>query len=153
MAIKEKSTPRLSELIEPEILQQIQDNFAKAIGMPTIIVDKEGTPIVKTTGLNDFCQLIRRTPQGALMCQEFDAKIEREAFTQKGSKIYTCNAGLCHFVAPIILKDIHLGSIGIEGTKILAPVDSSKIKRIANNLNLNPEELLSAFKNIKEFPL
>lgn len=34
MAIKEKSTPKLSELIEPDILQQIQDNFAKTIGMP-----------------------------------------------------------------------------------------------------------------------
>jgi len=152
MAIKEKSIPKLSELIEPAILQQIQDNFAKAIGMPTIIMDEEGTPIVKTTGLNVFCKLIRSTPQGALMCQEFDAKIERETFTYKGSKIYICDAGLCHFVAPIILKDVHLGSIGIEGARILAPGDSTKITQIASNLNLNPQELLSAFKSIKEFP-
>lgn len=147
-----KLTPKLSELIEVEILQQIQDNLAKALGMPIIIMDKEGTPIVKTTGLNDFCQLIRRTPQGALMCQEFDAKIETDSFTHKGSKIYICDAGLCHFVAPIILKDIHLGSIGIEGTRILTKMDSSKITRIANTLNINSQELLSGFKNIKEFP-
>ncbi len=152
MAIKEKSTPKLSELIEPTILQQIQDNFAKTIGMPIIIVDKEGTSVVNTTGLNDFCHLIRKTPQGALMCQEFDAKIERETFAQKGSKIYICDTGLCHFVTPIILKDTYLGSIGIEGVRILAPVDSSKIKMIASKFNLNPQELLSNFKDIKEFP-
>ncbi|MEW6608203.1 MAG: HD domain-containing phosphohydrolase [bacterium] len=150
MAVK---TLKLNELVEPEILQQIQDNFAKAIDMPTIIVDKDGIPVVKTTGLNNFCQLIRCTPQGALMCQEFDAKIEKETFTRdNGSKIYLCDAGLCHFVAPIILKDVYIGSIGIEGTRILAPVDSLKIKRLAEKLNLNPKELLTAFKNIKEFP-
>lgn len=152
MIIKEKSVPKLNELIELTILQQIQDSFTKAIGMPIIIVDEEGTPVVETTGLNEFCQLIRKTPQGALMCQEFDAKIEKETLAHQGSTIYMCEAGLCHFVAPIILKGTHLGSIRIEGARILAPVDFSKIERIASNLNLNPEELVEAFKNIKEFP-
>lgn len=152
MATKEKSISKLSELIDSSILQQIQDNFVKAIDMPIIIVDNEGTPVVKTTGLNDFCKMIRKTPQGALMCQEFDAKIEKETFTQKGSKIYLCHAGLCHFVAPIILKNTYLGSIGIEGTRILPSINTAKIKQIAKNLNLNPEELLSVYKGIKEFP-
>jgi len=152
MTIKEKSTPKLSELIDVSILQQIQDNFVKAIDMPIIIVDREGTPVVKTTGLNIFCKMIRETPEGVLMCQEFDAMIEKETFTQKGSNIYLCEAGLCHFVAPIVLKDTYLGSIAIEGTKILTNIDySSKIQKIALKLNLNPEELLSAFKGIKEF--
>ena len=45
----------LTDLFEVEMLQRIQDAFAKMTGMAAIITDANGVPVTKGTNFSDFC--------------------------------------------------------------------------------------------------
>lgn len=47
--------PQLTDLIDIQILQQIQDAFSEFTGMAALITDEEGSPITKASGFSDFC--------------------------------------------------------------------------------------------------
>lgn len=147
-----RPTLTLIDYVDPNTLQKIQNNLTEAIGITVSILDIDGSPITKSVELNRFCSLIQSCPKGKARCRQFSIRIKNDSLRDYRSKVYYCFAGLAHFVAPIIVENTPMGSIEIEGAQIFTPVDPKRIKHIANELGLDPDELLEAASDIKKFP-
>jgi len=147
-------TPTLTliDYVDTNTLQKIQDNLTEAIGISVSILDKEGSPVTKSVRVNKFCSLIQSCAVGKRRCKQFSLRIKNDSLRDNKPKAYYCFAGLAHFVAPIIVENMPMGSIEIEGAQLFTPIDPRKIKNIATELGLDPDELMEAASDIKKFP-
>lgn len=147
-------TPTLTliDYVDQNTLQRIQDNFTEAIGISVSILDVDGNPITKSGGLNKFCSLIQGCAEGKRRCKQFSLRIRNDSLRDDRPKAYYCFAGLAHFVAPIVVENTPMGSIEIEGAQIFTPIDPKKIKHIALEMGLDPDELIESASDIKKFP-
>jgi len=67
---------RLTDLFDLADLQRIQDAFAAATGVASIIVTPEGLPLTRPSGFCRLCRdLIRGTEKGAENCRKSDAAL------------------------------------------------------------------------------
>lgn len=68
----ENSALRIEDLFDIENLQEIQDAFASATGVASIITDIHGKPVTKPSNFCALCQIIRKTPLGLKNCMASD---------------------------------------------------------------------------------
>ena len=69
---------QLADLFDLAEIQQIQDAFAQATGVASIITDIAGRPITRPSNFCHLCEhIIRATPQGQCNCERSDAIIGR----------------------------------------------------------------------------
>jgi two-component system LytT family sensor kinase len=101
----------ISDVIDIAILQQIQDTFARAMGIATVTVDRTGRPVTRDTNFQPFCKLRRSTPQGLASCQASDAEGGRVAHALGCPHSYTCGGGLMDSAAPITIEGEYVGCI------------------------------------------
>lgn len=102
---------KINELIELDVLQSIQDNFAKATGFAVIMVDYKGNPLLKYSGFTAFCSMMREDDTYLPYCLRSDAFIALEAVRSGEFNICKCHAGLIDFSIPIIVNDQYIGSM------------------------------------------
>lgn len=141
----------LNEIIDISSLQNIQDKFSKMTNMSAITVDKIGTPITTPSNFTKFCNLIRTSREGYRRCINCDAQGGLKSTLLKKPVIYTCHAGLTDLSAPIIVNDVHFGSmicgqVVIKNSKGKNSVD---LEKLSKELKLPFEELESALLQIK----
>jgi len=144
----QKEKMYLTNLIDVEILQEIQDDFANMTGFAALTTDNEGTPVTKGSRFSDFCMNnIRTSKKGSKYCKECD-KRGGELALEKGSACsYYCHAGLVDFAAPIMANGQMIGSF-IGGQVLTSPPDTEKFKKIAKDLDIDEEQLNNAVKKI-----
>ena len=142
----------LSELVEVSVLQEIQDKFASALDIPVIIVDAKGNILTEPSGLSSFCKIIRKTEKGEQKCRKFIKDIVHITDVKQVSKIFFCEAGLGHFAAPIISRNLYLGAIVIEGTQVFTAVSKEKIEGLTQELGIDVTYLSRAVEGIRIFP-
>lgn len=135
---------QLTDLIEVEILQKMQDAFAKMTGMAALTTDENGVAITKGTNFSVFCtDFCRRSAVGVKRCEECDKKGALMAMEKKGPVSYYCHAGLIDYAAPIILNGKMIG--GFIGGQVLThkPYREAMLK-IAAEIDVDPEGFLQA---------
>ena len=72
------TTPGLLDLFDLDELQRIQDVFAKATGVASVITLPDGTPVTRPSRFCRLCsEVIRATPEGLKNCLASDAVIGR----------------------------------------------------------------------------
>lgn len=108
----------LRDVIDVEILQEIQDEFAEATGLAAVTVDYKGKPITRYSNFSKFCKLIRQDPRCLEACHQSDAHGGLEAARKGKPYIYKCHTGLIDFAVPIIVEGQYLGSIMAGQAKI-----------------------------------
>lgn len=64
---------RFEDIFALEDIQSIQDAFAAAAGVASIISDPNGRPLTRPSHFTDLCTHIRATPKGAANCRRSDA--------------------------------------------------------------------------------
>ena len=65
------ATLTLTELIDPAILQEIQDGFAHVTGMAALTTDESGSPVTEGSNFTDFCmKYTRKSAAGCKACEE-----------------------------------------------------------------------------------
>lgn len=139
---------KLSDLIDINFLQELQDAFAKTMNVASLTYDENG-PVTKPSNFTDFCTKYTRTSkEGAKRCIDCDVRWGKYA-TKKGKPIvYTCHAGLTDFVVPIIVDKKHIGSI--YGGQILThPPDENAFREVARQIHVDEDEYIEALKKIK----
>lgn len=102
---------QISDVIDLDILQQIQDTFAQAMGIATVTVDRTGRPITRDTNFQPLCKLRRSTAAGLASCQASDAEGGRLAHALCQPQTYTCGGGLLDSAAPITIEGEYVGCI------------------------------------------
>ena len=143
---------KLKEIIDMDSLQDIQDKFAKIVGLSTVTVDEEGTPIVNSSFFTSWCSLIRSSDEGYKRCKHCDSTGGTMAMQAGKPIIYNCHTGLIDFAAPIIVNGNYLGSMlcGQVRSENFENTISIDITRLSSELNLNESDLKNALSEIPE---
>jgi len=139
----------LTDLIDLETLQKIQDSFSKMTGIATVTTDSNGVAITKGSEFSDFCiKCTRKSFIGKLYCEQCDRYGAKMALEKGKSFIYTCHAGLIDFAAPIIVNGQLIGSF-IGGQVLTKSPDINKFIHYAFEIGVDPEEYVNAVKKVK----
>jgi len=83
---------RFEDLFDLHEIQKIQDAFAAATGVASMITDPQGRPITRPSNFCSLCQeIIRKNPKGLMNCQNSDAILGR--LNPSGPVIQRCLSG------------------------------------------------------------
>ncbi|MBN2445590.1 MAG: PocR ligand-binding domain-containing protein, partial [Phycisphaerae bacterium] len=138
----------LLDLIDAQDLQKIQDSFANAIGVASMITDVEGKPITTPSNFCGVCELVRATEEGRRHCQ-FSDKVLGEKARQLMEPTYEkCRS--CGFVdasAPIIVGGKHVANWLIGQTNVVNTTRES-IAEYAREIGADVDAMLSAYDNM-----
>ena len=144
----------LKDIIDVDEMKRILNSFVLATRLGAICVDAQGELAIvpeEHEGYCLFCKEIRRDQEGRKRCNESMNKAGKLAAQLGEPYIYRCHAGLIEFAAPILFKDLYLGSISC-GPVLMWDWDEAAVEEIlslTNDLGINREKLIDAGSNIK----
>ncbi|WP_027623059.1 PocR ligand-binding domain-containing protein [Clostridium lundense] len=139
----------IKDVIDIELLQKFQDNFAESMDIASVTVDINGKPVTKPSSYTSFCMdFTHSTTMGDNRCAESHKKGGEEAARTGRPYVYTCHAGLIDFAAPIIVAGKQIGSI-LGGQILTNTPELSKYREIAREIGVNEEKYAEAVKKIK----
>ena len=139
----------LTDLIDLNLLQRIQDSFSRMTGMAVLVTDANGKPITKGTGFTDYCmKYTRKSKLGCERCEQCD-KVGAET-THKTGKIatYMCHSGLTDFAAPIVIHGELIGCF-IGGQVLTKRPPKAFIRGVAKDLGIDFDEYWAALEKVE----
>ena len=140
---------RLTDLIDVEMLQSIQDAFSDMTGMAALTADKNGVAVTQGSNFTEFCmKYTRRSLFGCMRCFECDKHGAELTMENGGPCSYFCHAGLVDFAAPIMANGKMIGSF-IGGQVLTHPPVLSEFRKIAEDLNIDPDEYVKAVHDVR----
>ena len=140
---------QLTDLIDKETLQKIQDGFSNMTGIAALTTDADGIPVTEGSNFSEFCmKYTRSTEKGCKSCIECD-KWGAELAMKKGkAAVYFCHADLVEFSAPIVADGRLMGCF-LGGQVLTKEADPEKIRKVAARIGVDPEEDVEASKKIR----
>lgn len=150
----QRHSPRwqLTDLIGVETLQSIQDTFARAFGLPTVIIDTEGVNATAITHRVTLCEdLTRTSPVAGPRCADCDRCAMREAAETSGPSIFKCWNGLYDCAIPIAPKGQVLGYF-LCGQIFTDRPDTERYAETAAEIGVAPDQYLRALEDVTIVP-
>ena len=143
---------QLTDLISVETLQSIQDTFARAFGLPTVIVDTTGADATTITHRVTFCEDLTRTSEVAgPRCTDCDLCGMRKASDTSGPAIFKCWNGLYDCAIPIAPKGHVLGYF-LCGQILTEQPKSEHYAEVAAEIGVDPDEYVGALADVSVVP-
>ncbi len=142
----------LTDIMDADMLQRIQDAFSELTGMAALTTDINGKPVTTGSNFSDFCMKhVRTSPEGARYCEWCD-KYGAEQTQERGHQAtYYCHAGLIDFAAPINIAGQQIGCF-IGGQVLTKKPDLNKMRLVAQTIGVDPEVLLEAADKVHILP-
>lgn len=138
----------IKDIIDVNLLQTFQDNFARSMDIASVTVDRNGNPVTKPSFYTSFCRdFIHSNPIGDKRCAEFHEKCGEISAKTGKPYIYICHAGLVDFAAPILINGKHIGTI-LGGQVLTQKYDKTTFKKAVEDLHIDKSEFMSAVKKI-----
>ncbi|WP_158735621.1 PocR ligand-binding domain-containing protein [Alteribacillus sp. YIM 98480] len=141
----------LRDFVDVGTLQEIQDQFADAVGVAVIICDAKGVPLTKASNFTNFCTYIRSSTEGLHRCILSDEKVGKMALDNGKPVIHRCHSGLVDIAAPIILRKQYLGAVlcgqVLMDDEELEPLEDMKMD--LDDLPLDKEKLTAYFETLE----
>lgn len=149
---REEKKLKITDLIDMNLLQDLQDTFAKVMDVAAVTVGDEGY-ITKPSNFSDFCNMTREIKTGLSKCLECHTKWGKLSAEKKEPVIHTCSWGLKAFSVPIIVDGVHIASI--LGGQILTKNldDLNMFKKNSIKLGIEEEKYMGALSKIKVIPM
>lgn len=145
-----EETLYLTELIDSDILQEVQDSFSKMTGIAAFITDAGSGWATKGSNLSAFCsKYTRASEEGCRRCKECDAAGTRLALKKGSAAAYRCHAGLVVFSAPIMIENRLIGCL-CGGQFLDSPPDDEKIAKLAAEFGIDPKEYIAAVRTLPQ---
>ena len=137
----------ISGLFDIAELQQLQDQFANAFGVASIITQPDGTPVTRPSNFSRLCQnIIRCTEKGLLNCMHSDAVIGRH--NPEGPIVQPClSGGLWDAGASITVGGQHVANwlIGQVRDKVQ---EEGRLEEYAREIGADETDFMKAFHEI-----
>jgi len=141
---------KISDLISIELLQAIQDDCSKAMGLAFVTVDYKGRPVTRYSGFTPHCALGRELQGFSEMCEQCDAHGGLHAAITGQPYIYRCHADLVDFAVPLILEDSYIGSV-MGGQVRLSDAEERELEHILPRTNWRGNEAIAeAYGQLRE---
>lgn len=137
----------ITDLFNIDELQKLQDTFAEAANVASIITYPDGTPITKPSNFCNLCMnVIRKTEKGLANCYYSDSVIGKH--NPDGPIIQQClSGGLFDAGASITLGQKHIANWLIGQVKNDA-VDEEKILQYGKEIGADEKEFSEALKGV-----
>ncbi|MCM2284082.1 MAG: PocR ligand-binding domain-containing protein [Desulfobacula sp.] len=144
--------PSFDSLFDLEEIQEIQDSFAAATGVASIITDVEGLPITKPSNFCRLCMdIIRKTEKGLFNCMQSDRIIGR--YHEQGPVIQPClSGGLWDAGVSIHVGGKHIAN-WLVGQVRTPEMDMEVMKEYAHTIGSNRDAFAEALEEVKAMPL
>jgi len=128
-------------------IQEIQDAFARATGVASIITRTDGVPLTRPSNFCDLCEnIIRKTEKGLRNCFRSDSRIGRH--NPEGPVIQTClSGGLWDAGASITAGRIHIANWLIGQVRNEA-TDREKMRAYAREIEADEKAFLDALEKV-----
>jgi ligand-binding sensor protein len=144
------NTVKLADVIDLEFLQRFQDDFAKGVGLASVTVDTDGTPVTNPSSYTRFCMdYTHSTECGDNRCAESHRKGGEEAARTGKPVIYECHAGLIDFAAPIMLEGRQIGTI-LGGQVLTDAPHDAKYRKIAQEIGVDEDGYVEAVQEVRK---
>jgi PAS domain S-box-containing protein len=139
------------ELVDLEDIQRLQDVFADAFGVASLITTPAGVPITRPSGFTQLCgQLVRANAEGARRCEYSDSILGRH--NPDGPNIQHClSAGLCNAGASITVGGRHVAN-WLIGQVRDETHDERRIVEFAGEIGADEAQLAQAFREVPTMP-
>ncbi len=136
----------MEELFNMDELQRLQDEFAEATGVASVITRVDGTPITRPSRFTRLCDLIRATPAGQQNCFCSDATIGTNC--EEGPCLQRCRSGgLWDAGAGITVGGKHIANWLIGQVRTETQTES-EIRAYAREIGADEEEVAKAFHDV-----
>ncbi len=144
---------QVSDLIEVDVLQRIQDAFAQMTGMASITTDINGKPVTEPSNFTSFCMdHIRNSPIGCIRCEQCDKVGAMRSLLNGEPTTYVCHAGLVDYAAPIMAGNTMVGCI-IGGQIQTKELTRENVEEVAESLSIDPDALWESIGDVKILPM
>jgi ligand-binding sensor protein len=142
----------LQDLIDKSVLQRFLDNFALGFNCAAVSVGRNGEEFTKPSYYRPFCaNYIHASDIGDARCAACHKEFGQKAAAMNRPYISTCHAGLIDFSAPVLIEGELIGTI-LGGQILSNPVDETKIREVAEDINIRPDSLIEAANQIDIVP-
>ena len=144
--------PSFDSLFDLEEIQEIQDSFAAATGVASIITDVDGLPITKPSNFCRLCMdIIRKTEKGLFNCMQSDRIIGR--YHEQGPVIQPClSGGLWDAGVSIHVGGKHIAN-WLIGQVRTPDMDMARVKEYTHTIGADPDEFAEALEEVTVMPL
>jgi len=133
---------QFNDIFHLEDIQRMQDLFANATGVSSVITFPDGTPITKPSNFCRLCMLVRSTEKGLANCIKSDALNYNRI--SSGIQLQPCSsAGLWDTGAKISVKGIHIANWLIGQVKN-EDINFEKVIDYGEKIGINKDEILQA---------
>jgi PAS domain S-box-containing protein len=139
-----------ADVFDLEDIQRIQDAFADATGVASIITDVAGRPLTRPSNFCRLCSdIIRRTPLGLANCQHSDAVLGR--LNPGGPIMQPClSGGLLDGGASITVGDRHIANWLVG--QVLDSEDEAGMLAYARQIGADEAEYRAALAEVTRMP-
>ncbi len=148
---KEIHEIKLTDLIELNVLQRIQEAFSEMSCMAALITDENGVTLTRGSNFSPLCMKCRQSPEGKKRCEQCDKMGAISALDRKGPVYYYCHANLIDFAAPIMLKGRIIG-IFIGGQVLANKPNLKEMRRVAREIGVNEDTFVKAAEKTRIVP-
>jgi len=147
MPLDDAERINFEDLFNLDDIQRLQDEFASATGVASIITHTDGTPITRPSNFCRLCNdIIRKTDKGRANCYKSDAVIGR--LSPKGPIIQPCmSGGLSDAGAGISVGGQHIAS-WLIGQVRDATQTEDKMRAYAREIGVDESTLVEAFLEV-----
>lgn len=139
---------KITDFLSVSGLQSVQDDFARKLGVASIITYPDGIPITKPSNFSRLCQLIRKTKKGEANCINSDKIIGSS--TRDGATIQPCKSGgLWDAGVRIHVGQIHIASWLIG--QVMNAEQATKIDKMmyyARDIGANIDDFSAAIAQV-----
>jgi PAS domain S-box-containing protein len=145
--LEDASEILFDDLFNINDIQRLQDEFAKATGVASIITRTDGTPITKPSNFTRLCRdVIRTTEKGLANCHQSDAALGR--LSTEGPLVQVCmSGGLWDAGAGISVGGHHIANWLIGQVRDVHQSEE-KIRRYAHEIGADEEDVVRAFREV-----
>lgn len=135
------------DLFDREQMQKMLEDFGKAFGVATAIVDHEGS-LFAASNFNTICSAFHRVnSRMSHRCVESDTVLAGQMNVGEKFTVYKCKNGLIDAAAPIIVDNQHICNFFI-GQFFIEKPDRNYFIQQAREFGLNETEYLEALDRV-----
>lgn len=136
-----------TDFFKLEELQTIQDLFADATGVASIITRLDGTPITKPSNFCRLCEsIVRQTQKGCKNCMKSDAVLAAQS--NSSPSVQTCrSAGLMESSTQIIVHGVPVAN-WIIGQVRTPELDKVRMEEYAKEIGVNVDDFMKALDEV-----
>ena len=148
----EQNDVSFEDLFALDEIQRIQDEFAAATQVASIITRPDGTPITAPSNFTRFCRdVVRKTEKGLANCQASDAELGCGGLS--GPIVKPCwSAGLWDAGVPIIVAGHHVGNWLIGQVRDETQTEESALA-YAEQIGADKVACINAYRDIPIMPV